>query len=120
MESSLLRLKVPKSCPMSRKSSVLSNTWLQEQLMKPRSRFALIYRASRDGLAAATFHANCDNKGPTVTVIKSGNNIFGGYTEQSLDGKFFCHAYNHNKLWNILIVLKKFFRYITETQSVLK
>ena len=67
---------------------LLSNTWLEEQLMKPRTSFVLIYRASRDGWAAPRFHACCDNKGPTVTVIKSGNNIFGGYTEQSWDGKF--------------------------------
>ncbi|XP_020624692.1 BTB/POZ domain-containing protein KCTD21-like [Orbicella faveolata] len=42
----------------------------------------LSYRASRNGWAASNFHSCCDNKGPTVTVIKSGNYIFGGYTEQ--------------------------------------
>ena len=42
----------------------------------------LLYRASRDGWAASNFHSCCDNKGPTVTVVKSGNYIFGGYTEQ--------------------------------------
>ena len=49
----------------------------------------LLYRASRDGWASSNFHFYCDNQGPTVAVIKSGNNIFGGYTEQSWDsGKF--------------------------------
>ena len=43
----------------------------------------LLYRASRDGFRAATFHARCDDKGPTVTIVKSGNNIFGGFTELS-------------------------------------
>ena len=47
----------------------------------------LLYRASRDGWAASIFHSCCDNKGPTVTVIKSGNYIFGGYTEQEWKGK---------------------------------
>ena len=47
----------------------------------------LLYRASRDGWAASNFHSCCDNKGPTVTVIKSGNYIFGGYTEQEWKGK---------------------------------
>ena len=47
----------------------------------------LLYRASRDGWASSTFHAYCDKKGPTVTVIKSGNNIFGGCTEQSWQSK---------------------------------
>ena len=63
---------------------------LEEQLIKPRTSFVLIYCASRDGWEASRFHANCDNKGPTVTVVKSrNNNIFGGYTEQSWDGEFF-------------------------------
>ena len=43
----------------------------------------LLSRASRDGFAAATFHSKCDNKGSTVTIVKSGSNIFGGFTEQS-------------------------------------
>ena len=48
----------------------------------------LLYRASRDGWASSNFHFCCDNRGPTVTVIKSGNNIFGGYTELNWDSKF--------------------------------
>ena len=47
----------------------------------------LLYRASRDGWAASSFHSSCDNEGPTVTVIKSGNYIFGGYSEGEWDGK---------------------------------
>ena len=47
----------------------------------------LLYRASRDGWGASNFHSFCDNKGPTVTVIKSGNYIFGGYTEHEWKGK---------------------------------
>lgn len=39
----------------------------------------LLYKASRDGWNSTDFHNKCDNKGETVTVIKSGNNIFGGY-----------------------------------------
>ena len=42
----------------------------------------LLFRASRDGFAASAFHSKCDNKGPTVTVVKSGANIFGGFTEK--------------------------------------
>ena len=48
----------------------------------------LFYRASVHGWPSSSFHYHCDNKGPTVTVIKSGNNIFGGFTEQSWDSKF--------------------------------
>ena len=42
----------------------------------------LLYRASRDGWAASNFHSCCDNKGPTVTVVKSGYCVFGGYTDE--------------------------------------
>ena len=43
----------------------------------------LLFQASRDGFASETFHSKCNNKGPTVTVVKSGANIFGGFTENS-------------------------------------
>ena len=68
---------------------VFVNNWLKGKLQNGHSDFVLIYRASRDGWSCYNFHALCDSKGPTVTVVKSGNNIFGGYTEQSWDGKQF-------------------------------
>ena len=44
----------------------------------PRS--SLLYRASRDGWEGKNFHSKCDNKGPTLTVIKcTGGYVFGGY-----------------------------------------
>ena len=55
--------------------------WLKETLTSASYDYALIYRASRNGWGSANFHSCCDNKGPTVTVVKSGNYIFGGYTE---------------------------------------
>ena len=40
----------------------------------------LLYRASRDGWNSNHFHSKCDNKGPTLTVIKcTGGYVFGGY-----------------------------------------
>ena len=47
----------------------------------------LLFRASRDGFAALAFHFKCDNKGPTITVVKSGGNIFGGFTEKAWTSK---------------------------------
>ena len=60
--------------------------WLSSQ----EGKWRLLFQASRDGFAAAAFHSKCDNKGPTVTIVKSGNNIFGGFTEVSWPswGKF--------------------------------
>ena len=41
------------------------------------------WRASVDGRASSTFHSRCDGKGPTVTIIRVGRYIFGGYTSLS-------------------------------------
>ena len=60
------------------------NGWLSLQ----EGKWKLLFRGSRDGFQAETFHSKCDNKGPTVTVVKSGNYIFGGFTEISWNGKY--------------------------------
>ena len=63
----------------------LKDTWaLKEANLFP----CLLYRALWNGWAAGNFHYCCDNKGPTVTVVKSGNDIFGGYAEHPWEGKF--------------------------------
>ena len=48
-----------------------------------RNYFVRCWHAKTDGSAASTFHSNCDGKGPTVTIIKYGQYIFGGYTDRS-------------------------------------
>ncbi|CAH3183399.1 unnamed protein product, partial [Porites lobata] len=48
-----------------------------------RSRFVRCWHAIEDGWAASTFHGNCDDKGPTVTIIQVGSLIFGGYSDLS-------------------------------------
>ena len=71
---------------------VLVNSWLKKELKRRHSTFVLAYRASRDGWDSSDFHVQCDHKGPTVTLVKSGNYIFGGYTEtswKSWNGKHF-------------------------------
>ena len=70
-----------------RESTILTNiehrkilkAWLPGAMV---GEWYLLFRASRDGFAASAFHSKCDNKGPTVTVVKSGANIFGGFTEK--------------------------------------
>ena len=66
--------------------------WLGDSPQSTASKCSLLYRASRDGWAASNFHAHCDDKAPTVTVVLSGTNIFGGFTEQSWTSKekFLC------------------------------
>ena len=51
--------------------------------LPPNATCSLLFRASSDGKTPADFHRCCDNKGPTLVVIKSGEYIFGGYTSQS-------------------------------------
>lgn len=46
-------------------------------------KWKLMYRASRDGFHAKHFHAKCDGVKNTLTVIKSPNCIFGGFTEKA-------------------------------------
>jgi len=43
--------------------------------------WVLCYRASTHGWAASTFHSRCDGKRDTVTIIKKGQYVFGGYTD---------------------------------------
>jgi hypothetical protein len=46
--------------------------------------FDLLYRGSRDGMTAASFHEKCDGQGPTLTIIVAQSeynpvSVFGGY-----------------------------------------
>ena len=56
-------------------------------------RLKLLYRASDHRYSSTAFHALCDNKGPTITIIKSNwGNVFGGYTSKSWSSKPAFHA----------------------------
>ena len=47
----------------------------------------LCWRASQHGWASTTFHSRCDNKGSTVTIVRVGKYIFGGYADVSWKSK---------------------------------
>ena len=51
-----------------------------------RTDFVRCWHAKTDGWAASTFHSNCGGRGPTVTIIKVNDYIFGGYTDVSWSG----------------------------------
>ena len=66
--------------------------WLANWLLNGRNsgkvtELELLYKATRDGFGAAEFHANCDNKAPTLTLISAEGEIFGGYTSQPWTGQ---------------------------------
>ena len=47
----------------------------------------LLYRGTRDGMSGDAFHNKCNNKGPTVSIIKNEKGyIFGGYTSINWQG----------------------------------
>ena len=58
-------------------------SWLSPVARSVNSAWKRCWRASVDGWAASTFHSRCDGKGPTVTIIRVGRYIFGGYTSVS-------------------------------------
>lgn len=65
---------------MSHKNKI--KEWLASvnKTSKPR----LLFRASCKGWNAPDFHQCCDNKGPTLTVVKiSSGYVFSGYSDQS-------------------------------------
>lgn len=73
-----------------KESRILENnqydSYLREWLGSD-SKWKLIYRASAHGYIGTNFHDKCDNKGPTLIIIKSDQGwIFGGYTTESWDG----------------------------------
>ena len=58
-------------------------SWLSPVAQSVNSAWKRCWRATVDGWAASTFHSRCDGKGPTVTIIRVGRYIFGGYTSVS-------------------------------------
>lgn len=46
-------------------------------------KLTLTYSGDRDGFSGKAFRSECDNKGATLTVIRSGKYIFGGFNSQS-------------------------------------
>jgi hypothetical protein len=78
------------------------NNWIGN----PFAEWTLCYKSSTDGTPSATFHDQCDNRGPTVTVISYNGYIFGGYLSHSWEddvngyfetGDAFIFSINANK-----------------------
>ena len=83
-------VEIPHKLPVCNISTILHDhydygkqvmTWLGDQFQ-----WRLCYRASVHGWCGQNFHTMCDNKGPTVTIMKVGECIFGGYTDQNWQG----------------------------------
>ena len=64
-------------------SEYLSNltNWIKPR--RSENDWKLCWRASRDGLDINQFHSLCNENGPTITIVKVKQYIFGGYTSLS-------------------------------------
>ena len=61
-------------------------TWLGE-VNRHSEPELLLYRGSQDGWNISDFHGKCDDKGATVTIVKTSEGyVFGGYNDQSWAG----------------------------------
>ncbi len=75
-------------------SSIINNSinyqksiinWIKEKTNKNISKTELIFKMSENGFKSDDFHKACDNKGPTLILIKTTKNrIFGGFTPLNL------------------------------------
>ena len=55
--------------------------WIKEKYNEKSIKFELIFKMSEMGTKSKYFHKYCDNKGPSLILIKTKNNkIFGGFT----------------------------------------
>jgi hypothetical protein len=56
------------------------NQWIRAVTKQRISVGKLLFSTERDPFSNQKFHEKCDDKGPTITVVKSGDYIFGGFT----------------------------------------
>ena len=94
-----IRVKISQLC-LKTPSELLPDTHIVSQQYDAKLRewlgndykWKLLYRASEHEYTAESFHKYCDNKGPTLVIIKSSKGwIFGGYTTQLWSR---CSIYN--------------------------
>ena len=71
---------------INKKSAIIN--WIKQKTKKNQMKFERIFLMSQNGSSSKDFHNYCDNKGPTLTIIKTNKNkLFGGFTSLSWDSK---------------------------------
>ena len=67
---------------INKQTSIIN--WIKEKINKNIIQFQLLFRMSENGTKSEDFHKLCDNKGPTLTLIRTTKQrIFGGFTPLS-------------------------------------
>ena len=68
------------SCILNKNDFDLISNWINKNGIN----YELLYKATADGDSIDDFIKKCENKGPTILIIKSNKEqIFGGYTEKN-------------------------------------
>ena len=63
-------------------SIVLIKDWIEEKVNKKEIKFELIFKMRENGTNSDDFHKHCDNKGQTLTLVKTTKNkIFGRFQQ---------------------------------------
>ena len=88
--------------------------WIKRKINKNIIGFNLIFNLNKNGEKGTDFHKYCDNKGPTLILIKTKtNNIFGGFTPLNWKGdndirpkdnsnQTFIFSLDRNKIFDII------------------
>ena len=87
---------------------LIIDNWIKEIMDKNSLKYNLIFKMSENGSSCSDFHKYCDNKAPTLILIKStSNKIFGGFTPLKWDDG---NDYDKNKTTFVfsLNLMKKF------------
>lgn len=81
----------------------LIRKWLDKEYKNKKIR--LVYKGTKDGMTAYAFHEKANNKGPTITIMKSkAGKIFGGFLPESWTSR---NGYvNTSKSWLFSLTLK--------------
>ena len=83
--------------------------WIKEKINKNSIQFELIFQMSKDGSNSENFHKLCDNKGPTLILIKTTKNkIFGGFTPLNWSNKIeeICDESNQTFIFSLNLMKK--------------
>lgn len=81
----------------------LLRKWLDKDFKN--RKFKLIFKGTKDGMNATKFHELCNNKGPTVCLMKSGHGkIFGGFMPEAWTSR--NNYVNNRKIWLFSITNK--------------
>ena len=82
---------------------------INKYLADKKFKLKLLFRATRDGDSASTFHSKCDYIRDTLTLVKTSRGFrFGGFTTETWDGNStykndksaFCFSLDFKKIYN--------------------